>query len=442
MHVWLFRARLCNIASYGLDPRKPCPVTRHGYGRLMRSEDLGAAGIDSPRAWLVVVGVFFSSFVTLGITYSFGAFFQDMAAEFNSDSAATSAIFAITTFAFFWLSLITGRLADRWGPKRVLLVGAASLLLGLLATSYVQSLALGYVTYGVGVGIAASTGYIPMVAVVGGWFDRYRATAVGLAVAGVGAGTLVISPLSAALVDAYGWRQTYRLLAVVGSACLVLCTLLVERPPTSTGAGQPARFAEAWESKVFRRLQLSALCSGLALFVPFVFVGQYAKERGVGSVASAVLVGVLGGASVLARVGFGSAVRRFGSVRLYRASFALIASSFVVWFLAGSSYGLLVAFALVLGVGYGGFVALSTIVLTERLGVVGLGSIMGLFYTSQGLGGLIGPPAAGWLIDTTGSYRPTLAICCGLVLLALLILRPLPVAADGSLEPEPQRPVG
>ena len=238
----------------------------------------------------------------------------------------------------------------------------------------------------------------------------------------------------------YGWRQTYRVLGVVGSVILVLCTLLIERPPGSNGAGQPARFAEAWASKVFRRLQLSALCSGLALFVPFVFVGQYAKERGIGSVASAVLVGVLGGASVLARIGFGSAVRRFGSVRLYRTSFALIASSFVVWFVAGASYGLLIVFALVLGVGYGGFVALSTIVLTERLGVVGLGSIMGLFYTSQGLGGLIGPPAAGWLIDATGSYRPTLVICCGLALLALLILRPLPVAADGSLEPEPQQP--
>jgi MFS family permease len=406
----------------------------------MDADNLGPAEIDSPRAWLVVVGVFFSSFVTLGITYSFGAFFTDMATEFESDSAATSAIFAITTFAFFWLSLITGRLADRWGPKRVLLVGAASLFLGLLATSYVQSLALGYVTYGVGVGIAAATGYIPMVAVVGGWFNQHRATAVGLAVAGIGAGTLVMSPLSAALVDAYGWRQTYRLLGVVGSVILVLCTLLIERPPGSNGAGQPARFAEAWASKVFRRLQLSALCSGLALFVPFVFVGQYAKERGIGSVASAVLVGVLGGASVLARIGFGSAVRRFGSVRLYRTSFALIASSFVVWFVAGASYGLLIVFALVLGVGYGGFVALSTIVLTERLGVVGLGSIMGLFYTSQGLGGLIGPPAAGWLIDATGSYRPTLVICCGLALLALLILRPLPVAADGSLEPEPQQP--
>lgn len=412
------------------------------YGQPVAEIDPRSRGIDSRRAWFVVVGAFFSSFVTLGIAYSFGAFFADMAEEFDSTNASTSVIFGITTFAFFWLSILTGRLADRWGPKRVLLGGSVALFAGLMATSYVQSLALGYLTYGLGVGIAAATGYIPMVAAVGGWFEHKRATAVGLAVAGIGAGTLVMSPLSAALVSEYGWRETYRLLAIVGTVILVLCSLLVERPPGATGVGPPARFAEAWASPVFRRLHLSALCSGLALFVPFVFVGQYAKERGVGSVAAAVLVGVLGGASVLARVGFGSAVRRFGSVRLYRTSFVLLAASFVMWFVAGSSYVALIMFALVLGIGYGGFVALSTIVLTEHLGVVGLGSIMGLFYTSQGLGGLVGPPAAGWLIDTTNSYRPALAICCGLTLMALVLLRPLRVAHDGSLEPAPQRPGG
>ena len=382
------------------------------------------------------MATFFSSFVTLGIAYSFGAFFSDMAAEFNGTNAATSVIFGITTFAFFWLSLITGRLADRWGPRPVLFAGAIALFVGLWATSNVQSLGLGYLTYGAGVGIAAATGYIPMVAAVGGWFQRHRATAVGLAVAGIGAGTLVMSPLSAALVERHGWRETYRLFAVVGAGALLVCCALVQRPPGSD-TGQAARFGEAWASPVFRRLQASALCSGLALFVPFVFVGQYAKERGVGPVAAAVLVGVLGGASVLARIGFGSAVRRFGSVYLYRGCFLLLSASFVVWFVAGSSYVLLIVFALVLGVGYGGFVALSTIVLAERLGVVGLGSILGLFYTTQGLGGLIGPPFAGWLIDRTGSYQPTIVICGVLAAMAWLLLRPLPVNASGGLEPEP-----
>jgi len=395
-----------------------------------------AAQIDSTRAWLVVVATFFASFISLGTAYSFGAFFGAMATEFDSNRAATSVIFGLTTFAFFWLSLITGRLADRWGPRPVLLLGATALFVGLFTTSHVQSLRVGYLTYGAGVGIAAACGYIPMVAMVGGWFDRHRATAVGLAVAGIGAGTLVMSPLSAALVANHGWRVTYRWLAVGGGLVMLLCAALVQRPPGAR-ADQPSRFAEAWASPVFRRLQLSALCSGLALFVPFVFVGEYAKERGVGSVASAVLVGVLGGASILARIGFGSAVRRFGSVRLYRSSFVLLSIGFVVWFIAGSSYATLVVFALVLGVGYGGFVALSTIVLAERFGVVGLGTIMGLFYTSQGVGGLAGPPLAGWLIDRLDSYRPVILGCAALCALALILLWPLPVDSNGALEPEP-----
>ena len=57
---------------------------------------------------------------------------------------------------------------------------------------------------------------------------------------------------------------------------------------------------------------------------------------------------------------------------------------------------------LVLGIGYGGYVALSAIVMAERMGIAGLGSVLSLFYTSQGLGGLVSPPAAGWLIDACG----------------------------------------
>jgi len=91
-------------------------------------------------------------------------------------------------------------------------------------------------------------------------------------------------------------------------------------------------------------------------------------------------------------------------MRLYRSCFVLSSASFLIWLVAGESYAMLIAFVLVLGVGYGGFVALSTIVVAERMGTEGLGSSLGLFYTSQGLGGLIGPPVAGLLIDAYG-YR-------------------------------------
>ncbi len=391
-----------------------------------------AHGFDSRRGWLTVVAAFFSSAVTLGTAYSFGAFFESMSEEFESAAGATAVVFAITTFTFFWLSIPTGRLMDRFGPRIVLLIGAVSLFVGLLLTSRVQSLAIGYLTYGAGVGIAAACGYVPMVAMVGGWFVRQRAVAVGLAVAGIGAGTLIMSPLSAALIDRYGWRDTYVIFAIVGTAILLLCIPLAAKPP-GHGADMVSRFGDAISSPVFRRIHLSSFALGLALFVPFVFVGQYAKERGVTPVQASVLVGVLGGASVVSRIGFGALVQRFGSFRLYRACFWIHAGSFVIWLVAGSSFAVLVVFMLVLGVGYGGFVALGPIVVADRMGVTGLGSLLGLLYTGPGTGSLIGAPLAGVLIDRTDTYRWAILACIASAVIAASLLFGLPTTVDGRL---------
>ncbi|HEY5662875.1 MAG TPA: MFS transporter [Ilumatobacter sp.] len=389
--------------------------------------------VDSKRAWLTVVASFLSSAVTLGTAYSFGAFFESMSDEFGSASGETAVIFGITTFSFFWLSLVTGRLMDRYGPRLVLLLGAAALSGGLLLTSRVDSLGVGYLTYGAGVGIAAACGYVPMVAMVGGWFRHHRAVAVGLSVAGIGVGTMVMSPLSAALIDRYGWRDTYVIFGVGGAAVLLVCIPMAARPP-GDGTRPPSRFGDAWRSHVFRRVHLSSFLLGTALFVPFVFVGQYAKARDVGSVQAAVLVGVLGGASVLSRIGFGSLVRSFGSFRLYRTCFFIHGASFLIWLTAGTSYAMLVVFVFVLGVGYGGFVALGPIVISDRMGVTGLGSILGLLYTGPGLGGLLGPPAAGWLIDQTGTYRWAIVACLASCIGATALLSGLPTTGDGRLQ--------
>ena len=394
------------------------------------------AGVDSPRAWLVVAAAFVSSAVTLGTAYSFGAFFESMSEEFGADAGETAVVFGVTTFTFFWLGPITGRLVDRFGPRLVLAIGSVSMLTGLLLTSRVHSLGAGYVTYGAGVGIAAACGYVPMVATVGGWFVRQRAEAVGIAVAGIGVGTLVMSPLAAALIDRHGWRDTYVVFAIVGAVALLACIPLVDRPP-SDGSPQPSRIRHAIGSPVFRRIYASAFALGLALFVPFVFVGQYAKDNDVGSVRAAVLVGVLGGASVVSRIGFGSLVRNWGSFRLYKLAFAVQLSSFVIWFVAGTSYALLVLFAMVLGIGYGGFVALGPIVVSDRMGIAGLGSILGVLYTAPGLGGLIGPPTAGWVIDNTDTYRWAIVGCLVSSAIGLVLLLDLPARPDGRLERAP-----
>lgn len=365
--------------------------------------------IDSPRAWLVVAAAFLSTFTTFGVAYSFGAFFGPMADEFGTDRGATALFFSITTFLYFALGVVTGHVADRHGPRRVLLFGTACLVIGLLLTARVPSIWLGYLTYGVGVGIGVACAYVPMVANVGAWFEHKRSAALGVAVAGIGVGTLTVTPLNEFLVESYGWRRTYEILAAGSAVLLVLAAMGARRPPASSVRGQPRALTSLLRaSPSFWLLYVSIFLVSLTLFLPFVFLADYLEERNI-SGSAGLLVGSIGISSVVGRVLLGRLAGRVAARRLYNGCILVMALSFVLWLVAGSSYALLVAFTIVLGIAYGGFIALAPAVIADIFGPVGLGAVLGALYTAAGVGGLIGPPVAGRMLDAWG-YRPMLIV--------------------------------
>ena len=108
---------------------------------------------------------------------------------------------------FFGLGAISGPLCDRLGPRRLLVPGAVLIGAGLVLTSRVHALWLAFVTYGLGVGVGCGLYVTPAFAVVGAWFQRSRALALGVASAGGGLGTLILVPAASWLIDAYGWRR-------------------------------------------------------------------------------------------------------------------------------------------------------------------------------------------------------------------------------------------
>ncbi|MHA6795808.1 MFS transporter [Pseudonocardia bannensis] len=385
-----------------------------------------ASTVDSTPGWITVGAAFVSMAVVFGVAYSFGAFFAPMSAEFGTGSGATSIVFSFTAFCWFLLGSVSGRAVDRFGPRPVLLIGAVALAAGLIATSRVTQLWVGYLTYGLGVGIAVACGYVPMVAVVGGWFDRRRAIALAVAVAGIGVGTLAGAPLAAVLIDAYGWRRTNVIFAVAGAALLLCCALVARRPPEAEGAA-PLPLRAVVRTRAFRSLYVSTLLASLALFVPFVFLPAFAVEAGVSPVLAATLVGVIGVASVLGRLAIGGLADRIGRIRTYQLSFAILAVSFLAWLFASptTALPLLLVFTIVLGIGYGGWIALQPTVVAEVFGLRGLGGLVGLVYTAGGIGALIGAPLAGLVIDATGGYRWSIAgamVCATGAFLALLPL--------------------
>jgi predicted MFS family arabinose efflux permease len=358
--------------------------------------------VDSRRGWLVVAAAATSMFTVFGIAYSFGAFFESMAADFGTGAGATALVFSVTLSLSFALAPITGRYTDRLGPRPVLWVGAASLAAGLLLTTVAPSIVVGYFTYGVGVGVAVACGYVPMVSTVGGWFVRQRAAALGVAVAGVGVGTLVGAPLAAALIGALGWRMTFVVFAIGGAILMVLAGLVAERGPAAAQAARLQPLGELLRIRAFGVLYAASLLVTFGLFVPFVFIVSYAEGRGIGEVAAATLVGLIGGASIVGRLGLGTLAVRFGATRLYRLSFLVMGLSHLIWLVAGDRYPLLVLYAIVLGVGYGGFIAIAPAVVADRFGLEGMGGILGTLYTSAAVGSLLGPPLAGLLFDELG----------------------------------------
>ncbi|MGD9531037.1 MFS transporter [Pseudonocardia sp.] len=384
----------------------------------------GGLVLDSAQGWLTTAAAFVAMAAVFGVAYSFGAFFAPMAAEFGAGSGTTSLVFSITACCWFLLGSVSGRAVDRLGPRPVLLAGAVALAGGLLVTSTAERLWVAYLGYGLGVGVAVACGYVPMVATVGAWFDRRRALAVGAAVAGIGVGTLAGAPLAAHLIAVYGWRRAFVLLGLGGATLLVAAACVARRPPVMPGA-PPRALREVVRTREFRLMYLATFLASTALFVPFVFLPASAAAGGVDPVAAAGLIGVVGATSVAGRLAIGALGDRIGRVRTFRACFALIGASFLVW-LAATSLPWLVAFAVLLGVGYGGWIALQPTVMADWFGVRGLGAVVGLVYTSSGVGALVGPPLAGLLVDATGGYRWAIAaagLCGWGAFLALLPLR-------------------
>lgn len=379
--------------------------------------------IDSPYAWLMAVTAFLTCFVIFGVVYSFGAFFRPMGTEFGANRAGTSAIFAITASIYSVLGLAGGNLHDRFGPRRVMLVGAFALGAGLLATARVHSLAAAYLTYGLGVGIGVGCTYVPALAVVGGWFERQRNTAMAVAVSGIGAGTLAVAPLAAAIIQRFGWRDAYALMGIASALLLAACALVAKPAPLQVAAalrpiGPVVRAPE------FALLYVGALLTSVSIYVPFVYLPAFAQSRGVSEVAAAALVGFIGAASLVGRLSFGPIAGRVGILALYRGSLLILGLSYAIWPVA-HSYAMLVLFTIVMGGAYGGMVSLSPTVVAELFGVEGLGTLLGALYTSSAISALVGPPLVGLAIDRGGNYLWAAAIAGGTGVAGFGVLIPL-----------------
>jgi MFS family permease len=378
---------------------------------------------DSLTGWLAALSAFIAGFVAFGVMYSFGVFFTPMEAEFRTSRTATSAFFAITGMLFYFFGSVTGRLSDHFGPRRIVVAGAIIMGTGLALTAAAPRMWVGYLTYGVGVGIGASCAYVPTLALVGGWFTRHRTTALGLAAAGTGCGTLLMPPVAALLIEAHGWRTAYALFAAGSLVLLLVCATLARQPPLDRAA-QVTELRRVVRSRQFVLLYTSWLLATTGLVAAMVFLPPFAHAAGVSPIEASALISIIGGMSILGRGGIGFIGRRMNLISLYKVSVLVMAASYLLW-LPFTGYGWLVAFAATLGLGYGIRIALTPVVLIEFFGLGNLGAMLGVFLTASSISAICGPLVAGLIIDQTGSYQWGVAFALVMGVLGFIAVVPL-----------------
>ena len=371
----------------------------------------GSAKPEARAGWAAVCGTFVILLLGFGSVYSFGTFFAPLQAEFGASRGAVALAFSVSIVILFAVGAGAGMLADRIGPRMLVAGGTALVGLGLIAASRAGALWQVQAAFGIGVGVGIGLSYVPSVGAVQKWFDRRRGLASGLAISGIGAGTLAMPPLAALMIAEMGWRTAF---LAIGLAVAVLgggAGLMVTEAPRSGPRASRVRddgtdigLAQAIRSRPFALVLLGFLCASFGQFIPMVHLVPYAVDRGIGPEAAAILLSLLGVGSMIGRFAIGWAADRIGRWRGLACTFAGLGLS-GLWWLVASDLASLGGFAFLVGSFYGGAVALAPAVMADYFGTRSLSGIIGVLYTGVGLGAFVGPALAGVAFDLWQSYN-------------------------------------
>lgn len=387
----------------------------------------GAANLSDPgepenvtAPWSVAAAAFAANFVTFGILFSFGVFLTPIADDFGTTTGPVAALFSTAISTYYLGGAIGGRIGDRFGARPLVAAAALAMSAGLLLTAWADALWQTYAAFGVLVGLATGFCYPSMIGLIGRRFgEGRRSAAMGLLLAGVGAGTLVMPWLSHRLISSLGWRQTYAVLAAVAFVAIGWAATRGDRvriPRT-----QLMRVASLVRSRRFLLFFAAVVAIGPGFYAPVAFYNDYAVDRGVAPGLAAGLIGISGATSVVVRLACGALGNRVEPLRLCRVAFAVMTAALAIWWLSGGNPAVLIASAVAHGIGWAVWVTATPSVLAGWYGVENLGGVIGIYYTGLGVGGLAGPAICGFIIDAAG-FGPAIALVTLTSLIALGLL--------------------
>lgn len=358
--------------------------------------------------------------VTYGISTplaAFGVFLPVLADHFGWSRGAISAALSVNLLVGGVAGFGVGALADRHGPRLLLVVTVTLAGAAFALVSVVNALWQLYLLVGVLGGVGMSSFYLLSTATVSHWFDDRRGLALALVLVGFSLGYITGGPLAAALITELGWRAAY---GALGAGCGLLSfsaalsvrlprpaeqrTLLratAGAPGIAAGSGTTLRQALA-DPRLWGLNLCWVLLGGLALMIS-VHAVPFARDRGVSLADASLALTAYGIGSVVGRLAAGAVSDRLGARVTVGAAYVIeiVALITLLWF---PSRAALLASLIAFGMGFAASDNMVAKAVPEVFGLRAIGAVMGVLTLGWRLGAAIGPAAAGFLYDVTGSY--------------------------------------
>ena len=373
-----------------------------------------------------------------GLWYAYSVILVALLREFAWSRSTLAGAFSVFTLVHGMVSPLAGSLCSRLRPRVLIAWGGAALGVSLLAVSAVNSPWQLYLAFGVLTASAiAFCGWVPALVQVQRDFAGAAGLAIGVASAGVGLGMLIVVPALQAAIDAWGWRVALRVFAVAASATIVPSALLFAGDPARalarTSGDERAGAATAPSASAAARARApthamtpaqAARTAPLWLMLAVYFFGNIAAQslhvhqvaflvdQGIGPLAAASVVGVVGVTSIVGKIGGGWLSDRVDREHVYVAgivalTLAIASLGALAW---SHAHGLRFVYAVLFGIGYSVTASLVPTMVSDRFGGPHFGAIVGFAMVGGSLGAALGAWLAGRLFDATGSYATAFAL--------------------------------
>jgi MFS family permease len=404
---------------------------------------------DSSSLGWIIVGI---SFITLslayGIWYSFSVFFVALLREFDWSRSLAAGAFSVFVMVHSGIGPFVGGMVDRFGPRRVILLGSLFSGMGLALCSFTNSWWHYYIFFGVVTGMGVgSIGWVPHTTIIQQWFKANRGLPIGIISSGIGFGILFCVPSVQYLISRVGWRMAYRIMACVIPLIVVpLAIAFLQKPSQRASPRNPKLFEreivhmgikdrsgldEQWASRAWtlgqaistKQFWLLSISFPLGNFVTQSILSHqvaFFVDQGVGTLFASYIVGVVGLVSVGAKILWGTLSDKIGREITY--TMGIICSVFgmivLVVFPVYPSPMLPYLYGIFFGMGYAATAALPPVIAADFFEGEAYGGIFGALMLLNGVGGASGAWLGGFVHDQVGSYVPVFIIMIACALFA------------------------